>query len=334
MISLVPAPSSDGGSPSRGLQWLPWLLGAALLAAVVAAALHFSEAEAFVRIAQRAQPRWLGLAALLQAGTYVAQGGIWRRVCAAAGCPLSRRAAFELSLAKLFADQALPSAGLSSSVLIARALEQRQMPSGAVRAAVAVNIASYQLAYAIALGCALAVLAARRQTNALVIVTSVLFVLFSLGLSIVVLALSGGRHQTFATTLRRIRPLRTMVDFLAESDARLTRNPHLLSVAIGLQGAIVVLDAVTVWILIRALGVTAPVGGVFASFMIASLFRTMGIVPGGLGTFEATSVLTLRMAGVALPVALAATLLFRGLSFWLPMLPGYWFSRRAVAPRQ
>jgi Mg2+-importing ATPase len=73
--------------------------------------------------------------------------------------------------------------------------------------------------------------------------------------------------------------------------------------------------------------------GVFASFMIASVFRTMGIVPGGLGTFEATSVLTLRMVGVDLAVALSATLLFRGLSFWLPMLPGYWFSRRVVAPR-
>jgi Mg2+-importing ATPase len=59
----------------------------------------------------------------------------------------------------------------------------------------------------------------------------------------------------------------------------------------------------------------------------------MGIVPGGLGTFEATSVLTLRMTGVTLPVALSATLLFRAFSFWLPMLPGYWFSRQAVAPK-
>ena len=44
--------------------------------------------------------------------------------------------------------------------------------------------------------------------------------------------------------------------------------------------------------------------------MIASLFRTMGIIPGGLGTFEATSVLMLRMVGVDLAVALAATLSF------------------------
>jgi Mg2+-importing ATPase len=65
--------------------------------------------------------------------------------------------------------------------------------------------------------------------------------------------------------------------------------------------------------------------------MIASLFRTMGLVPGGLGTFEATSVVMLRLAGLDLAAALSATLLFRGLSFWLPMLPGYWSSRRVLA---
>jgi P-type Mg2+ transporter len=55
--------------------------------------------------------------------------------------------------------------------------------------------------------------------------------------------------------------------------------------------------------------------------------RFVGIVPGGLGIFEAASVLTLRLIGVELSVALSATLLFRGLSFWLPLVPGFWFSR-------
>jgi P-type Mg2+ transporter len=64
--------------------------------------------------------------------------------------------------------------------------------------------------------------------------------------------------------------------------------------------------------------------------MIASLVRSMGFVPGGIGTFEAGSVITLRMTGARLSVALAATLMFRALTFWLPMLPGLWYSRRLV----
>lgn len=321
---------SDRNS-SHATRWLSWFLGGALLAAVVVAALHFSEERAFVRLAQRAEPVWLVVAVFLQAGTYVAQGGIWRRVGAAAGYQLSRKTAFELGLAKLFADQALPSAGVSSSVLIAKALEQRQVPSAAVKASVLINIASYHLAYVVALAGALVIVAWREQTNVLVVTTAVIFMLFSLGLSAAVLALSGHRHERLVGKLRKFPAARTTLDFLAGADARLVRSPRVLSGTIALQLGIVLLDAATVWALIAALGVAASVTGVFASFMIASLFRTMGIVPGGLGTFEATSVLMLRMVGVDLAVALAATLLFRGLSFWLPMLPGYWFSRRAIA---
>jgi uncharacterized membrane protein YbhN (UPF0104 family) len=39
----------------------------------------------------------------------------------------------------------------------------------------------------------------------------------------------------------------------------------------------------------------------------------------------------MRLMGVRVPVALAATLLFRGVSFWLPMIPGLWISRRITA---
>ena len=97
------------------------------------------------------------------------------------------------------------------------------------------------------------------------------------------------------------------------------------------QAVIFLLDAASMWVLLQSLGTTASPGAVFASFMIASVFRTVGIVPGGLGTFEATSVWTLNLMGVSVPIGLAATLLFRGLSFWLPMLPGWWVSRRITA---
>ena len=311
--------------------WISWLLGGSLFVAVVIAGLHFSEQQAFLEIAKRAEPWWLAVAVLLQAATYVAQGSIWRRVVGRSDHRLGRKTAFELSLAKLFADQALPSAGLSSSVLIAKALELRDLPAPAVKAAVLVNIASYHLAYAAALSAAFALVVARGESNLLIIITSTVFLLFSGGLSTGVLALAGRPHPRLARALHRFG-LQATVDYLAEADGRLVRNPRLVAETVGLQAAIILFDAATVWFLILALGQRTPFAGVFASFMIASLFRTMGIVPGGLGTFEATSVIMLRATGIDLAVALSATLLFRGLSFWLPMLPGYWFSRRALAP--
>jgi uncharacterized membrane protein YbhN (UPF0104 family) len=67
---------------------------------------------------------------------------------------------------------------------------------------------------------------------------------------------------------------------------------------------------------------------VFSSFMLSSLARSLGILPGGIGTFEAASVATLHLVGAPFAAALTATLLFRGLSFWIPLVPGMILARR------
>jgi uncharacterized membrane protein YbhN (UPF0104 family) len=69
---------------------------------------------------------------------------------------------------------------------------------------------------------------------------------------------------------------------------------------------------------------------VFASFMIASVAATVGPTPLGLGTFESVCVATLTLVGVSLEAAPTATLLLRGLTFRLPMLPGLLIARREL----
>lgn len=315
--------------PDRLGNWFAWVLGAGLLATVVAAGVHYSEEQALLGLAERARPVWLLLALALQTGTYAAQGEILRHIAGRIGHPLSRRAAFGLSLAKLFADQALPSAGLSSGVFLVKALAQRQVPAAAARAAVMINVASYHLAYLLALLAAVVIFHRQGWLHPLVGLVAGLFLLLSLSVVAAILLLPG-RAQRNSAPFSRFDPIRRIVTFIEQADASLVRQPLVMFRATVLQLAIFLLDTATLWVLVLAMGVTAPGAGVFASFMIASLFRTMGFLPGGLGTFEATSVLTLRLIGVDVATALSATLLFRGLSFWLPMLPGYWLARRAV----
>lgn len=90
------------------------------------------------------------------------------------------------------------------------------------------------------------------------------------------------------------------------------------------------LDAATLWAVFRALGEPTDFLTAFAGFLMASVVSAIGLVPLGLGTFEASLVATLSLLGVEVEVALAATLLFRGLTFWLPMLPGLWLARREL----
>ena len=64
---------------------------------------------------------------------------------------------------------------------------------------------------------------------------------------------------------------------------------------------------------------------------MASMAATLGPIPLGLGTFEAARVGMLNLLGVSVEAALAGTLMLRGLTFWLPMLPGIWLARRELS---
>ena len=329
--------ANDRGShvvkrPPKPPIWLPWILGVALLAVVVIAALHYSEQEEILRLMQRAHPWWLAAAFILQFLTYATESGIWLRVGEVSGARLSRRKAFQLSVAKLFVDQAIPSAGVGSGLFVAKALEQRRMPERAVKAAVLLNFASFYLSYVVAMVVALFILVRHGHVNRIVLGTSIASLVFALAVSAILLAASGHGLSRTAKWLKRLPFLRKVNAYLASADPKIVRGPRILRDTILLQLTIVVLDVGTIWALIASFGIKAPLGGVFTSFMVASMVRMMGIVPGGLGTFEASSVLMLRLAGIDLPVALSATLLFRGLSFWLPMLPGWWLAHRAVRP--
>jgi uncharacterized membrane protein YbhN (UPF0104 family) len=69
---------------------------------------------------------------------------------------------------------------------------------------------------------------------------------------------------------------------------------------------------------------------VFPSFVLASMVATVGPIPLGLGTFEVSCVSMLGVMGVPIEAALTSTLLLRGLTLWLPMLPGMWLARWAL----
>jgi len=316
----------------HGVRWLSWIFGAALVVGISVVALRLSEAGEIARLAEEAQPAWLLLAFVLQIGTYAAQGEIWQAIGKAANFPLSRAAAFQLSLAKLFVDQALPSAGISGTIAVAQHLAERGVAKPSIMAGVVVNLASYFATYVVLLVLALPLLPWPASTRHIVMLTAAGFVACSVTLIVTLLALPG-HAAGIAGRLARIRPLRRLVTSLEEADTTIVRRWRLFLAACVWQAAIVLLDTLTVWVLVRAFGASVSAGGLFASFMISNLFRTVSVLPGGLGTFEASSVITLGLVGVALPIALSSTLLFRGLSFWLPMIPGLWLSRRLFGAR-
>jgi uncharacterized protein (TIRG00374 family) len=282
-------------------RWLAWLLGIAVLFGAVIAARHFPEEQAFVRLAREAKPLWVLAALTLQAATYLAQGQIWRAVGHLAGTHLDVTLVYKLALAKLFFDQAIPSAGLSGSIVVAQALEEQgALPRPAVLAGAVVNTTSFFIAYATALAAAIMILSPLGHASVVLISASVLFIFLSAALVAGMLAFSGrdvlrGRPHW----LLRYRVVQNATDVMKDADPRLVHNVRLQLIASCLQFVTFLLDAATLWVLIRSLRATADLSHVFASFTIANLVRTVSFIPGGLGTFEAAAVLTLKIDGVS-----------------------------------
>jgi uncharacterized protein (TIRG00374 family) len=102
--------------------------------------------------------------------------------------------------------------------------------------------------------------------------------------------------------------------------------------AFVLQVAVLLLDGSTLFVLLVAVGAQPHPVAVLGSFMMATAVTGTLPLPGNLGTFEAALVAMLHLAGVRIEPALAAALLLRGFTIWLPMIPGLWYSRRLAHP--
>jgi uncharacterized membrane protein YbhN (UPF0104 family) len=128
--------------------------------------------------------------------------------------------------------------------------------------------------------------------------------------------------------MARIGPLRRMMETVGETPADLLRDRVLLAKVAVLNGLVLVADAATLSCCLLALGNPEPFSSAYVALIIAQIVVTLGPVPLGLGAFEGASTAMLRLLGTPFEAALAATLLLRGFTLWLPMLPGLVLTRR------
>lgn len=313
---------------------LTWAFGFGLVATVALVATHYAEGRDFARLVEQAQPAWLVLGVLLQAGTYLAEAGSFWVILRHAGARRPIGTLVRLAFSKLFLDQAVPSGGLSGTLLVINGLERRGVARATATAAVLLDLRAFYAAFAAALLAALALAWHSGHLTVTVAAFSGVFLAIAAVMIVLLTRWSHGRHLRWA---ERLPGLRTLLHTLEAAGPAVRSDFWLFARCLAFELAIVLLDAATVAVMLLAVGAPAHFGTVFVSFMLASVARTLGVVPGGLGTFEAVSVAALGSGGVPVAAALAATLLFRGLSFWLPLAPGLVLARlelrKAEAPR-
>jgi uncharacterized protein (TIRG00374 family) len=331
---MVEPESEESPRTGRLRRVLSWLPGVLLLAGLVAVATHFSEGRKFAGLLEQARPAWILMAALLQGGTYVCAAAVWQRVLRKGRARCTVRSLIPVAIARLFVDQVIPTAGFGGRLLVMRALRRRGVHARLAVAAILVDLLTLYAAFAVCVLASLAVVAVLRDLNRLVLSLAGLFPLFALSIPVAVLWLSAGKQRELPRWVRWIPRAGDLLREVSNAPRRLVRNRSVLLQTGLLQLLIFVLDALTLYAMLRAVGFVAHPAAVFASFVFAQVASTVLLVPGGLGTFEASSVAMLALFRVPVEVGLTATLLLRGFTYWLPMAPGFWLSRRELQGRK
>jgi undecaprenyl-diphosphatase len=103
---------------------------------------------------------------------------------------------------------------------------------------------------------------------------------------------------------------------------RSIRTVRQLSVLVAGAATITLLAALTLYASVRAVHGHIAITVVILLYITTSVIGNITPTPGGLGTTEAMLIVGFTKVGLSLAQAVSATLIFRFLTFWLPLLPG------------
>ncbi|MCY1168505.1 hypothetical protein D9M73_85020 [compost metagenome] len=299
-----------------------WLTGILLVGLVIGAIGHFTEFEQFAQLIEEAQPGWLILILCLQLGTYASVASDWSATLRRNGAPQPLSRLIRIAVIKLFADQAIPSAGMGGNVLLVDRLHALGVPRGAAVAALLVSMIGFYAAFAILALLMLLLLWSNGAASPLIACTVTLFLAVAFAIPALALWLRRRGRRPLPQALAKIGVVRTFMRTVGEAPPESLRDGSLILKVAGFNALVFLADAATLWASVRALGQALPFATAFIALVMASIVVTLGPVPLGLGSFEATSTAMLHHLGVPLAAAFAGTMLTRLFTLWLPLLPG------------
>ncbi len=307
--------------------WYRWLIGFAVIGALVMLVRFRAEPEQLAHVLAGARPAWLLLAAVFQLLTYPCMVLLWMIVIRRAGdTPPSFAGLMRLSVAELFTDQTIPSAGMSGTVLVVASLKKHGVSKRAAMAAVVASLLGFYFAQLVLVIASTAMVMAHDRYRGWEITACVVAILAAIVIPIPLVVSLTGAMNKLPARIRRMTAVAHLRDHLDDAPLDIVLSPSVLWRSIALRAAVLLLDGATLAAALAAVGHPISPALATVAFTLAYVLGTASFIPGGLGAFEIAATTLLVAFGAPIEAAAPATLIMRGFSFWLPMLPGVWFT--------
>lgn len=225
--------------PERNLPWHRWRLcftGLLLLGGLVLVVTHVGELGRFIELARNARPQWLLAALVLQFCTYLSAAAAWHLPLRAGGSSIPICTLLPLSVAKLFSDQVLPSAGVSGTAFQLAALTRRGVMAELVVGVMLVTLVCYYGACLLMDAVAVLILWSLQELRPWMVVVAAVFAMVATVIPGVALLLKGrgaGRLLRLAASVAALRPL---LRPFADAPTMLLRRPGVVLGSLLLRG--------------------------------------------------------------------------------------------------
>lgn len=310
---------------------LPLIIGVfAILILIVFVYFHVGDAHRFLSVIKKAEPVWLLLVICLQVLTYLSVGVIWFQITRVAKYKVQMGALARLSVEKLSIDQLVPALGLSGNLMVFRAMKRLELPKWLALEAILTNILAHYIAFALVTIASLFILVFLHEITPLIITLISLFTIILVAVPLVIILLIANKDKKLPPWLLRIKFIDRINKVIKSVSAEQIYSPKLLIFASVFNLLIFLLDSGSLWAVLQSIGIQVGLITAFIAIVLASIAATLSALPGGIGGFEAGCVAILTLLGVPVETALTATIIFRGFSLWLPLIPGLYFARKDV----
>jgi glycosyltransferase 2 family protein len=313
------------------VSWPMLLIGLFLLTGlVIYVIVHVGEMERFAVLLSRAKPKWLVVAFVLQAATYVCAGAVWHEVTRPHTGRLPVGALVRLSIEQLSINQIVPTGGVSGGFVVFKAMRRLGLPRWLATEALVAGILSGYIAYAVVAILAFTLLWLMGRVTIVLCYLLAAFVLSVLVIVAAIVWLLMRKNRPLPKWLGRFKPVLQLYETARHASADRILGRRLLTVTTAINVVIFLLDGATLWAMMHVAGAPIGIPSAFVAIVIGFVAGAVSFLPGGIGSFEAGCVATLALLGSPFEAALAGTLLFRGLTLWIPLLPGLVLARQDV----
>lgn len=260
----------------------------------------------------QADPLWLLAGIALVAARYVASA---LSLAAAAGNGLPFLPTTMVQLATSFVGRLTPE-GIGWLVLNQRYLEKAGLSRASAGAALALRVAAGGVTRVAIVGI-VAVLVGRQAFTALDL--SIPWLAIVLGIAALALVLGATGYTLRSRTPRIVASLRSA----ASSVAGALRTPRRAAVLFGGSAATTLLYVLTLAVSLAAVDAGVPFLQLFAMYLAMTAVAAASPTPGNLGALELALTGGLTTLSIPMGTAVGAVLIFRLLTFWLPLVPGF-----------